>query len=473
MKLNEMFLCLGLLSLGMSLSSPFTFSQTGSSAPTQVRQFRKTHEREIVSEFVELLAIPNVASDTVNIKRNANLIVEMLRKRGVQARLLESAPAPPAVYGELITPGVTRTIVFYAHYDGQPVDPSRWVGSEPWNPVLRTGALEAGGSIIPFPRPGESFGPDWRIYARSASDDKAPIVGLMAALDALRASKTLPSSNIKFFFEGEEEASSPHLREIVRKYAGTLGGDVWIICDGPVHQSGRKQLYFGARGIVTTEVTVYGANRPLHSGHYGNWAPNPAMMLAKLLAGMKEESGRVTIDGFYEDAEPLGPEERGALKDAAFYDEELSRQLGLRAVEGAGKSLAELITLPSLNVDGLSSAYIGAQARTIIPTTATVAIDLRLVKGQRPETQVARLVAHIRKQGYFVAAREPTEQERLEHAKIARVRTREGGGYSAYRVGMDLPIARAILAAMQSVTDQPVIRLPTLGGSAPLYIFEE
>src|SRR6185503_2963915 len=184
-------------------------------------------------------------------------------------------------FGELITPGASRTIGFYAHYDGQPVDTSKWV-TDPFKPTLRDKPIEAGGRVITFPKPGEKFDPEARLYARSASDDKSPIIAMLAALDALKASKQGLTANLKFLFDGEEEAGSPHLGDIVKRNASLLGADVWICADGPVHQTRRQQLYFGVRGIVKVDITVYGANRALHSGHYGNWSPNPAMMLAKL-----------------------------------------------------------------------------------------------------------------------------------------------------------------------------------------------
>ena len=437
------------------------------------REYVGAHRHEILREFVNLLSIPNVAADRENIRRNAAAIIEMMRRRGLSPRLLEAKTegAPPAVYGELLTPGARRTLVFYAHYDGQPTDPRQWSGTEPWKPALRTRALEAGGELIPFPQAGAALDPEWRLYARSASDDKAGVMAILSAVDALRASGTKPSVNLKFFFEGEEEAGSPHLAEILSAHREILRADAWIICDGPVHQSGRKQVVFGVRGVTSLDLTVYGPLRPLHSGHYGNWAPNPAMTLARLLASMKAADGRVTIRGFYDDVEPLGEEERRALAAAPQYDEELRRQLGVARPEGAGKSLLELLNEPSLNVDGLRSAEVGAEARNVIPTTATATLDMRLVRGNDHRRQVDRLVEHVRAEGFYVVEREPTVEERRRHPLVARVTRR--GGYNAERTPMGTPLARAVVAAVQSVSKEPVVSLPTLGGSLPLSIFRE
>jgi len=440
----------------------------------KVRDYRRANEHQIVGEYLALLAIPNVAADTQNIRRNAEFIAGMMRQRGLAPRLLEgSTPnTPPAVYAEWKTPGAQRTLLLYAHYDGQPTDPKQWTGTQPWQPVFRSAALEANGQIVSPPPDATPFNPEWRIYARSASDDKAGVMAILNAFAALKAKNIPLTSNIKFFFEGEEEAGSPHLGEIIKANRDLLAADAWIICDGPVHQSGKKQVVFGARGDVNVDVTVYAAKRPLHSGHYGNWSPNPAMMLARLLASMKDDDGRVTIDGWYADVEPLGQRERRAIAEAPKYDEELKKQLGLGRTENSGKTLMELINVPSLNINGFASGDVGALARNVIPTTATAVLDLRLVKGNDQQRQVERLVAHIRKQGYFVTDRDPTDAERAQHPLIARVNVR-AGGYNADRTSMDLPVSLAVIAAVQTTTPDKIVLLPTSGGSLPLSIVTE
>jgi acetylornithine deacetylase/succinyl-diaminopimelate desuccinylase-like protein len=444
------------------------FSQ--STAASAARAYRQAHEHEIIDEFVNLLTIPNVASDTPNIRRNARLISQMLEKRGVKTRLLEIPEAPPVVYGEINTPGATRTLIFYVHYDGQPVEPAKWVGGDPFKPTLRSASLEAEGRDIPFPARGQKFDPEWRLYARSTGDDKAPIIAICAALDALRESKIAINSNIKFFFEGEEEAGSPHLEKIIEKYRDLFKADAWLICDGPVDQTRRQQIYFGARGVTGLELAVYGPRRELHSGHYGNWAPNPAMMLAKLLASMKDDEGRVLIKGFYDGVEPLTETERRAFAEAPDNDAMLRRELGIAWTEGAGKRLIELINLPSLNIRGFLSSSVGSTARNVIPSSAVASIDIRLVKGVDYVKAVDRVIEHIRAQGYHVVESEPDEATRLKYPKIVQVIRQ--GGYNASRTSMDLPISKAIAAAVESARGT-VIKMPTLGGSVPLYIFTD
>jgi acetylornithine deacetylase/succinyl-diaminopimelate desuccinylase-like protein len=417
-------------------------------AAAAAHQWRTAHEQAILAEFMDLLAIPNLASDGPNIRRNAAAVSAILEKRGVKTRLLEVPTAPPVVFGEIDSPGGARTVIFYAHYDGQPLDPKEWA-TPPWQPVLRDG----------------------RIYARSASDDKAPIIAIATALDALHASGIPLRANIKFVFEGEEEAGSPHLASILAKYKDLLASDVWLICDGPVHQSRRQQIVFGARGITTLDITIYGPKRELHSGHYGNWAPNPAMMLARLLASMKDNDGRVTIDHFYDGIQPLSDTERRAVAEAPDVDQELMRELWLGRTEGGGKKLVELLNLPSLNIRGMSAARTGAQASNVIPASATATMDIRLVKGIDHDAAAGRVIDHIRKQGYFIVDRDPDAPARMSHAKVAKVIV-ETGGYNAARTSMDLPISQLVLRTAESARG-PVVKLPTMGGSVPLYMIEE
>src|ERR1700756_5642948 len=282
----------------------------------EVRQYRLANEDRIVRELTEFLAIPNVAADTENIQKNAAHLVEMLEARGIETHLLPISGRGPVVFGKLNAPDAKRTVIFYAHYDGQPVDPAAWTDGKPFEPALRTDAIEAGGKRIPFPENHPcTYNDNWRIYARSSSDDKAPIVALLAAIDALRAEKIPLGISLKVIFEGEEEAGSTNLQRTLELHKNLLGADLLITADGPVHQSGRPLVFFGNRGDIGLDITVYGPVRALHSGHYGNWAPNPAMELSRLLASMRDENGRVLIEGYYDDIVPLTALEKEALAE--------------------------------------------------------------------------------------------------------------------------------------------------------------
>ncbi|MFN5134337.1 MAG: M20/M25/M40 family metallo-hydrolase [Chitinophagaceae bacterium] len=460
----------------MSVAVCFTHFLCAQTADVlKVRNYFEKNQHTILNEFVSFLAIPNVTNDSVNIRRNADFIMSAMTQRGiqnVQLLLPTTSKAFPSVYGEMMTPGATQTIIFYAHYDGQPVIPSQWLkGLAPFTPVLTNESLEKGGSIINFPPATTSYDLQNRIYARGASDDKAGVMAILNAYDAIIKSGMKPTVNIKFFFEGEEEAGSDHLHEILQNYSSLLKSDLWIICDGPVHQSGLKQVVFGVRGDTHVEVTVYGSKRPLHSGHYGNWAPSPAMMLAKLLASMKDDNGRVTIKGFYDDVIPLTAKEKKALELVPPVDEQMQKELGFAKREMKDYNLAAAINLPTLNINGIQSGAVGKNASNVITTSATAKIDLRLVAGNDWKKQQQKVVSYIESQGYFITYKEPTNEERAKYPKIAKIEL--SSGYNAQKTQMDLPIAQKVIAAVQSTTNEQVVLMPTLGGSLPLFLFEQ
>lgn len=446
-------------------------AQTGSAGPPATaaaeaaRQWRRQHERAILDEFVALLAIPNVLSDSTNIRRNAEAIGALLEKRGIAVKLVAVPGGSPVVVGELSAPGATRTIGFYAHYDGQPVDPRDWA-TPPFSPTLRDRPLEDGGRVLPLPPAGAAVDPEARLYARGSGDDKASILAMLAALDALHAAGIAPRSSLKFMFEGEEEAGSEHLEPTIAANRAAFAADVWLMCDGPVHPTRRPLIAFGARDVAQLDVTVYGPRHELHSGHYGNWAPNPALLLARLLASMKDESGRVTVDRFYEGIEPLSEIEQRAIAEAPDIDAELMEEFWLGSTEAAPAKLIERINRPSLNIRGLASAQVGALATNVIPASATASLDIRLVKGMDPGRTLDRVVEHIRKQGFFVVDSEPSGEIRRAHPQVAWV-ARRHVGRGAVRTSMDLPIAQELIRIVESVRG-PAVKWPSMGGSLPL-----
>jgi len=457
------------ISSALPPAEPITAQVSGGDV---ARHFRSAHGPRIIREYAQLLSIPNVASDSAGIWRNADFIRQRLVERGVDARLLSLPGANPIVYGVLAVPGATRTLGLYVHYDGQPADPAQWT-HEPWDPVLYTRAMEVGGERRPFPEDGEDVDPEWRIYARSSGDDKAPLGAMFPVLEAFHEVGMAPTSNLVFFFEGEEEAGSTHLGDYLEHYQELIQDiDVWLLFDGPVHQSGRPMLSFGVRGVTGMEVTVYGPIRGLHSGHYGNWAPVPGQMLANLLATMKDDDGQVLVDGFYDTVEPLGDLEKEALRNLPSYDEELKRELGLARTEGEPQTLAERLQLPSLTIRGLSSGNTGALTRNVIPPTATASLGIRLVKGNDPQTMRELVENHIRKQGYHIVREDPDMETRLAYSRIAKVTG--GGGYPAARSPMDLPILQNVVeAARRAAGNDEVVLSPGSGGSLPLYLFTD
>jgi acetylornithine deacetylase/succinyl-diaminopimelate desuccinylase-like protein len=293
-----------------------------------------------------------------------------------------------------------------------------------------------------------------------------PIIAMLAALDAIRAAGLELNSNVKFMLDGEEEIGSPNLAEILAANRELFAADIWLVCDGPMHQTRRPLVYFGVRDSVGLDITVYGAKAELHSGHYGGWALNPAMLLARLLTSMKDDNGRVLVEGFYEGIEPLSAMERGALEAAPDIDAELMHELWLGGTEGSPRRLVELITEPTLNVRGLASSRIGDQASNVVPSTATASIDIRIVKGMDGAATQERVVEHIRKQGFFVVDAPPDRETRQQHAPVIWVERRPPG-LGAVRTPMDLPISREVIGAVESVLG-PAVKLPNMGGTLPL-----
>ena len=424
-------------------------SLSGQSLRSRVDAYRSTHDVEIVRELSDFLAIRNLASDSINIRRNAQHLLTLMSQRGIEGRLLESpAGGPPAVFGELRTPGATRTVVLYAHYDGQPVDTTQWI-TQPWSPVLRDKLHNEGGKIIDLPTTAGTVQGEWRLYGRSAGDDKSPIIMMLRALDALRASNVAPSVNLKFFFDGEEEAGSPHLTPLLEKYADLLRADVWLFGDGPVHQSRRQQILFGVRGVTGLDLTVYGPSRGLHSGHYGNWAYNPITLLANFIASIRDDDGRILIPSFYDDVVPVSAAERRALASVPPVDSALRAELSIGGTEANGALLAERIMQPALNLRGFRGGGVGAGGSNTISTEARASIDFRLVPKQTPERIRSLFEGHAKRKGYFVINdREPTAAERMAHAKIMRIDW--GEGYPATRAPMDAPRRSSCVASARS-----------------------
>jgi acetylornithine deacetylase/succinyl-diaminopimelate desuccinylase-like protein len=434
-----------------------------------VELFVAARQQAIVRELVELLSIPNVAADRANVRRNADLLRDLFSKRGFTAEILET-DGNPLVFAERRVAGAQRTLLFYAHYDGQPVDLKGWSQSSPFTPVLRRGRLEDGGQEIPDFLALQQFPPEARLYARSASDDKAPIVALLTAIDALALMKQQPTSNIKVILDGEEEARSPSLAATMGRYREKYRADLMLILDAPLHASGKPTLNFGARGQLVFQLTTFGPKFALHSGHYGNWAPNPAWDLTRLLSSMKGADGRVLVNGFYEDVPPLTAEERKILAAVPDAPGDLMRFFGFSRTEQVGANLQEALQYPSLNIRGLHSGDINEQARTIIPDRATAEIDVRLVKETDPERMLQRVLTHIRAQGFHVLMNaEPDDAVRARYPQIVRISRIEST--KAYRTDMSLPGSQALIRTLERVWGAPPVLHRTMGGTVPIDFF--
>jgi acetylornithine deacetylase/succinyl-diaminopimelate desuccinylase-like protein len=366
--------------------------------------------------------------------------------------------------------GAARTAVFYAHYDGQPVTPSQWV-SDPFVPVLRSGTLDSKPTDIDWKTAPLPFDPQWRLFGRAAADDKSSIVAFLSAFDAMQASGHSPGVNIKVVWEGEEEAGSPHIAEILHDHAKELAADVWFIGDGPVHQSRQQTLYFGARGSAGVEATVYGPVRALHDGHYGNWVPNPAAMAAGLIASLRDDDGRILIPGFGDDVRPLSDAEKKAVAALPPVEDALKQQFGIGRSEG-DEGLTASTLRPAINIRGIRSGQVGAEKANAIPVDAVISIDFRLVPDQTPAHVREKVESFLTAKGWTVVHSEPDAATRTAHARIVKLDW-EGGGYPGLRSDMDSPAAQAAIRAASDAAGKPVAILPMMGGSVPIYLFDQ
>jgi len=424
-----------------------------------VERYVRDHQAAIVGEFLELVAIPNVRTDLPNIKRNADLLRRMLERRGMNPEIWET-PSTPLVYGERLVPGAARTILFYIHFDGQPVDKAGWKQADPWQPIVRAGTLEEGAEEIRDWAARSSFPDTWRVYARSAGDDKGPIQAFVSAMDAIDGR---PAVNVKVILHGEEEGGGPALDAAVTSHADKLRSDLLLIVDGPQHPSGNPTLYYGARGGAGLTVTVYTAKSAMHSGNYGNWLPDANVRLAQLIASMVGATGKVAIDGFYDDVLPFPPAAVKMMQEVPDDSESMRRQYGLGSTDGAAASLQEGLNLPSFSVHMMKGGEVGG----VIAASATAEIAMRLVAENSPRQMVDRVLAHIRRQGYFIVERDPDPATLAAHPRIAKVTTRGGASSGAWRTDPDVAEARFVTDALRARWGGRLVRIRTLGGGVP------
>jgi acetylornithine deacetylase/succinyl-diaminopimelate desuccinylase-like protein len=419
-------------------------------------------------EYLELLAIPNVASEPADIQRNAAFLQSALEKRGFRVQQLDNPAKRPLVFGELRStrPGA-KTVLLYIHFDGQPVVPAEWAQADPFVPVVKQRVGDAWQEVARNRLLQSPLDPELRVFARAASDDKAPIAMLLDAVDLLRGQGATPAQHIKVILDSEEEMSSPSLAGVAERNRALLAADALVILDGPEHASGRPTVVFGNRGIAQATLTVYGPKAPLHSGHYGNYAPNPAFRLARLLAGMKDDDGRVLVDGYY-DGVHLSDAERAQLARTPDDERALRQRIGIAQADKVGATYQEALQYPSLNVRGLASASVGAKAANIVPSEAIAELDLRTT----PETDGAHLQdlvqAHIERQGYHVTAGPPTDAERAQYPRLASfVR---GPVQRAVRTPDDTPLSRwaiGVLSSPQVAAGAEPVRIRMMGGTLP------
>jgi acetylornithine deacetylase/succinyl-diaminopimelate desuccinylase-like protein len=417
-------------------------------------------------EYLDLLALPNDASRPADIQKNVDFLDRAFQRRGFATRQLENR-GKPLLFAEWPTklPGA-KTVLFYMHLDGQPVVDTEWSQPSAWKPVVKKRNPSGAWEIVPNDALfAVTLDPELRVFARSASDDKAPIAMFLAAFDGLKQAGAAPAINVKVLLDSEEEKGSPAMRAVAEANKALLACDAIVIQDGPRHQSERPTLVFGNRGATRVTLTVYGPRRPLHSGHFGNYVPNPAIRLARLIASMKDDQGRVTIPGYY-DRIRLTAAEKKLLAATGDDEAAIRRSTGIKTAERVGNNLQEALQFPSLNVLGLSAASVGDKASNIIPHQAIAELDLRTTPETPPDYLFGLLQKHVEAQGYHLIKGPPSDDERASFDKLATLTMGIGG--RAVRTPIESPIGKWAYASLHetSLRGEPV-RIRMMGGSVP------
>ena len=414
----------------------------------------------------ELLSIPNDAFYPQHIEKNVTWCETAFGNRGFSTTRIDTETVP-LLLAEREHENAQKTVLIYLQIDGQPVDSTRWFQESPYKPVLKKKNVNDEWEIVSWDKISE-YEDDWRVFARSASDAKGPVAMFLAALDVTSDKKIKPNYNIKVIMDFEEELGSPQLPKAVKENSELLKADMLIIYDGPRHITNKPTLTFGARGIATITLTTYGPVVPQHSGHFGNYAPNPALRLSKLLASMKDDEGRVGIAGFY-DGVKIDSNTEKILKAVPDDEAQIKKRLQIMEPDKVGNYYQEAIQYPSLNIRGMQSGWIDEKVRTIIPAWARAEIDVRLVLETDPDRLIQLIKDHISDQGYFVIDREPTEAERLSHDKIATFTSEIS--YQSFRTDFDSEVGLWLRRALKNAFGSAPIMIRMSGGSIPISPF--
>jgi acetylornithine deacetylase/succinyl-diaminopimelate desuccinylase-like protein len=418
---------------------------------------------DALSLYREFLSYPNDALQPDDIELLVAWMEREFAARGFDTDRIPTAGSP-ALFAQRSNPSAAKTVLVYLQADGQPVDPGAWQQDNPFSPVLKESG-PSGWREIPWASIDEGFDPDWRVFARSASDSKGPMTQFLMAVQLLDQLGVDPAYNLKVIIDTEEELGSPHLAEAIRAHSELLSADLLLIFDGPPHASNRPTVTFGARGIATVTLVAYGPRVAQHSGHYGNFVPNPAFDLARILASMKSPDGVVTIPGFYDGIE-ISDETRATLAAVPDDEAEILASMGVSRPDAVASTLQEAIQYPSLNIRGLRSAWVGEQSRTIIPPVAVAELDIRLVRETDPERLLRLVREHVEGLGYTVLDHEPTDDERRQYERIVSLVYEVS--YGAFRSDPDSPAGRMARAGLAHLYGEEPILIRTLGGSIPI-----
>ncbi|WP_298425915.1 M20/M25/M40 family metallo-hydrolase [uncultured Kordia sp.] len=418
----------------------------------------------ILEKHRDLVSIPNVASDEVNMMKNVDWVTNAFEKLDFKVSILETSTLPVFLAEKVVNPNA-KTILFYLHLDGQAVNPAKWNQKDPFRPVLKEQDANGVWQIINWSRIKTYIDPDWRVFGRAAADDKAPIIMMLSALEFLQQQQQNLNYNVKIILDLQEETRSRGFLSTLEKYKNRYAADYMIIMDGPAHPTNKPTLTFGCRGIATCNISIYGAKLPQHSGHYGNYAPNPVFSMSHLLASMKDETGKVVISNFY-DGITLDAKTQELLSQVPDDNAKIQSDLGISTPDNVGYNYQEALQYPSLNVRHIETSWKGPGLKTIIPEIITAYLDVRLVKETDGAVQLEKVKRHIELQGYIVLDRKPTDEERLKYTKIATIST--NAGVNAFRTDINSFIGKKLRKTISDEFGENPIMIRTMGGTVPI-----
>ena len=426
---------------------------------------------ESIESFKEFLSIKNDANFKNEMKPLIEWGINNFKKYGFEVERLETPELPLLLASKVISEDL-NTLLIYLQFDGQPVVNSKWDQENPYKAVLKE-KIDNEYRIIDWSRLDNiTFDDikreDLRIFARSASDAKGPVMMIINALEIMKRNNIELEYNLKVIMDFEEEISSPNLADAVKKYSSKLKSDALLIFDGPKHPSNLPTLTFGARGISDITLITYGPIVPQHSGHFGNYAPNPVFRMSEILSSMKDPNGRVTIPGFYDGIE-LDKKTLKILAEVPDDEKKMMNDMQFKKPDNVGKNYQESIQYPSINVRGIESGWVREEVRTIVPSECIAEIDVRLVLESDPIRLHNLIKSHIQELGYYVINRRPTKDERLKHNKI--VTFVSSFDYDAFRTDIESEIGKWLVKSLKKTFGIEPVKKRTSGGSVPISPF--
>lgn len=389
------------------------------------------HSQNFLARLIDYVRRPSVSASGEGMEAMADYLLAILAKIGVSARLLPTR-GWPVVMGDYFINADLPTVLLYGHYDVQPPEPLEAWTTPPFEPTVRDG----------------------RLYARGVGDNKGQHFAQLLALESLLACRGTLPCNVKVLLEGEEEVGSPHMPRLAEEYREELQADLVIVSDGPVHENGQSMISFGVRGVLDIELRAQGANRDLHSGHWGGIVPNPLWTMVHLLGTMKNAQGEITIDGFYEHVQPLTEGERLALAELPIDVDQVKTTLGLQHLDEPQERayFERLSAWPTLTLNGIHGGYSGPGSKTVLPHEVIAKCDIRLVEAQTAEDILAKVKAHVQR-----------------HAPEVIVNSY--GGMDPSKTPLESPFTEPLIQAMIAVRGERPLLVPSKGASLPNYVF--